>query len=76
MRMARKPSAVARELLRNFPKPGSSRRRRRKKGGGDKPKGNGKAPEREVLDAEKPKDAEARAETPADEGADAVEDES
>ena len=34
MRMARKPSAVARELLRNFPKPGSSRRRRRKKGGG------------------------------------------
>ena len=34
MRMARKPSAVARELLRNFPKPGSGRRRRRKKGGG------------------------------------------
>jgi ribonuclease E len=31
MRMARKPSAVARELLRNFPKSGSKRRRRRGK---------------------------------------------
>jgi ribonuclease E len=34
MRMARKPSAVARELLRNFPKSGGKRRRRRSKGGG------------------------------------------
>ena len=34
MRMARKPSAVARELLRNFPKSGGSRRRRRRKGRG------------------------------------------
>jgi ribonuclease E len=34
MRMARKPSAVARELLRNFPKSGR-RRRRRKRGGGN-----------------------------------------
>ncbi|MDX6586610.1 MAG: ribonuclease [Solirubrobacterales bacterium] len=69
MRMARKPSAVARELLRNFPKPGSGRKRRRKKGGGgggSKPKGNGNKPEREVLDAE----------APDDEGADAVEDSS
>jgi ribonuclease E len=32
MRMARKPSAVARELLKNFPK-GGRRRRRRKRGG-------------------------------------------
>jgi superfamily II DNA or RNA helicase len=32
MRMARKPSAVARELLRNFPK-GGKRRRKRKRGG-------------------------------------------
>jgi len=32
MRMARKPSATARELLRNFPKAGSKKRRRRKKG--------------------------------------------
>jgi ribonuclease E len=33
MRAARKPSAVARELLRNFPKSGSRRRRRKRKGG-------------------------------------------
>ena len=31
MRMARKPSAVARELLRNFPRSGGKRRRRRGK---------------------------------------------
>ena len=36
MRMARKPSAVARELLRNFPKGGKRRRRSKSKGGGDK----------------------------------------
>ena len=30
--MARKPSAIARELLRNFPKAGSRRRRRRSGG--------------------------------------------
>src|SRR4029450_1786089 len=38
MRAARKPSAVARELLRNFPKSGSKRRRRKRKtnGGGAK----------------------------------------
>ncbi len=40
MRMARKPSAVSRELLRNFPK-GGKRRRKRKRGGGE----NGNAPE-------------------------------
>jgi superfamily II DNA or RNA helicase len=33
MRMARKPSAVARELLRNFPRAGSRRRRRRARNG-------------------------------------------
>ncbi len=38
MRMARKPSAVARELLRNFPRSGGKRRRRRSKGGSQ---GNG-----------------------------------
>src|SRR3954463_2879854 len=37
MRMARKPSAVARELLRNFPRSGGKRRRRRSKGGGGEP---------------------------------------
>jgi hypothetical protein len=52
MRMARKPSAVARELLRNFPRGGRRRRRRSssRTGGGDG--GNGQAPEREKLDAE------------------------
>jgi ribonuclease E len=42
MRMARKPSAVARELLRNFPKGGKRRRKKRskRKGGGDQ---NGEA---------------------------------
>jgi ribonuclease E len=34
MRAARKPSGVARELLRNFPKAGSRRRRRKRKGQG------------------------------------------
>ncbi len=34
MRAARKPSAVARELLRNFPKSGSRRRRRKRKADG------------------------------------------
>jgi hypothetical protein len=34
MRMARKPSAVARELLRNFPRSSGRRRRRRGKNGG------------------------------------------
>jgi ribonuclease E len=41
MRMARKPSAVARELLRNFPRSGGKRRRRRgKRSGGNG--GNGR----------------------------------
>ncbi len=46
MRAARKPSAVARELLRNFPKSGGRRRRRKRKGGsqdGAKPESNGAA---------------------------------
>jgi ribonuclease E len=40
MRMARKPSATARELLRNFPK-GGKRRRKRKKGKGSAQGGGG-----------------------------------
>jgi ribonuclease E len=57
MRMARKPSAVARELLRNFPKGGKRRRKRKRgqsQGGGD----NGGAPEGKRAEAgseEKPK---------------------
>ncbi|HEX2128563.1 MAG TPA: DEAD/DEAH box helicase family protein, partial [Solirubrobacterales bacterium] len=46
MRMARKPSAVARELLRNFPK---GKRRRRRKREGANGSGEGEAPEREKL---------------------------
>jgi ribonuclease E len=47
MRMARKPSAVARELLRNFPRSGGKRRRRRgrrsggENGGRERENGNG-----------------------------------
>ena len=52
MRMARKPSAVARELLRNFPKGGKRRRRSKSKGGGDK-SGEGRGRERlEETEAE------------------------
>ena len=42
MRMARKPSAVARELLRNLPKGGGKKRRRRSKRSRDGENGNGK----------------------------------
>jgi ribonuclease E len=47
MRMARKPSAVARELLRNFPKGGKRRRKRKRGGNGENGNGrdNGRAPE-------------------------------
>jgi ribonuclease E len=52
MRMARKPSAVARELLRNFPKSGSRRRRRKRGANGSEGNGNGSS--------EKDKDAKPR----------------
>ncbi len=45
MRMARKPAAVARELLRNFPKGGKRRRKRKRGGGGGENGDNGGAPE-------------------------------
>jgi len=51
MRMARKPSATARELLRNFPKGGKKRRRRKKKKGGEA-KNNGSEPEVDLTGAE------------------------
>jgi ribonuclease E len=41
MRMARKPSATARELLRNFPKGGKRRRKRKKGKGGSQAAGSG-----------------------------------
>ncbi len=49
MRAARKPSAVARELLRNFPKSGGRRRRRKRKGGSK----DGGAPEKNGTTAER-----------------------
>ena len=53
MRMARKPSAVARELLRNFPKAGRKRRRRKKKGGQNgQPTANGSGQEEVVEEIE------------------------
>jgi ribonuclease E len=45
MRMARKPSAVARELLKNFPKGGKRRRKRKRKDGQNGQGENGGAPE-------------------------------
>ncbi|MEX2447870.1 MAG: DEAD/DEAH box helicase family protein [Solirubrobacterales bacterium] len=69
MRMARKPSATARELLRNFPKNGKRRRKRKKgkKGDGEngsaakqrtrsraRSKGNGGAPEGEPPESDAP----------------------
>jgi ribonuclease E len=86
MRMARKPSAVARELLRNFPRSGGKRRRqrRRKKGrDGSQPEGgNGaEAPENgegtaEISDngptAKGPSDTEPQPAADADSEADAA----
>jgi ribonuclease E len=52
MRTSRKPSAVARELLRNFPRSGGRRRRRRSKSGSENGKPNGgDAPDRAPEEA-------------------------
>jgi ribonuclease E len=61
MRMARKPSGVARELLKNFPKGGKRRRKRKRNKGAE---GNGAAPEagrngRRRRDSKKPAESEA-----------------
>jgi ribonuclease E len=66
MRMARKPSAVARELLRNFPKSGGKRRRRRKRNGADQNgegrRQNGKGGrQREKLESNEAEPVEAEA---------------
>jgi superfamily II DNA or RNA helicase len=67
MRMARKPSAVARELLKNFPKGGKRRRKRKRGGAGQgengKPSENGGAPEAEAK--ERPKRPRRRRKSPA-----------
>jgi hypothetical protein len=64
--MARKPSAIARELLRNFPKGGKRRRKRnnrKRKGGADPEKAleqanNGAAPDGEEAEVDVEVDAE------------------
>jgi ribonuclease E len=59
MRMARKPSGVARELLKNFPK-GGKRRRKRKRGGAQSENGgapeaaNGEARQQQAADGDAP----------------------
>jgi ribonuclease E len=58
MRMARKPSAVARELLKNFPKGGKRRRKRNKKGGQNGKGENGGSPEAANGDAESRKNGD------------------
>jgi ribonuclease E len=60
MRMARKPSATARELLRNFPKGGKRRRKRKKpKGGGPGAEGeNGAKPAKRAARRTKGKSGE------------------
>jgi ribonuclease E len=81
MRAARKPSAVARELLRNFPKSGGRRRRRKRKGSsqdGGGPEKNG-APAEAIgeRDSEPAEELEAASENGAgpvaDEGLEATE---
>jgi ribonuclease E len=65
MRLARKPSALARELLRNFPKGRRRRggRRRRRRGGG----GGGRGRQASDAKARKAKDAEEREDAVAEE---------
>ncbi|HEY2053427.1 MAG TPA: hypothetical protein VGH14_05780, partial [Solirubrobacterales bacterium] len=52
MRMARKPSAVARELLRNFPKGGKRRRKRKRGGNGENGRASDEVVENAMLDPE------------------------
>jgi ribonuclease E len=62
MRMARKPSAVARELLRNFPRSGAKRRRRRGRRSGG---GNGSNDKNGGKEGNAQNKAEAKASEPA-----------
>ncbi|HXE99469.1 MAG TPA: DEAD/DEAH box helicase family protein [Solirubrobacterales bacterium] len=66
MRMARKPSAVARELLRNFPRSGGRRRRRRGKNGGRPQNGGGNGAENGSQDGSEASKSEPTAEPEAD----------
>jgi superfamily II DNA or RNA helicase len=74
MRMARKPSAVARELLRNFPKGGKRRRKRGKRNGvqgenGNAPEGGGEqSPKAEKASKPRRRAKGAKAEADSDTG--------
>jgi ribonuclease E len=60
MRTSRKPSAAARELLRNFPRSGGRRRRRRSRSGGQNgEQGGGDAGAREAEKAPEAEEAKA-----------------
>src|SRR5215216_6548832 len=61
MRMARKPSAVARELLRNFPRSGGKRRRRRSNNRRSGAEGNGGRKAQNGVNDEDGADAEPKA---------------
>jgi superfamily II DNA or RNA helicase len=61
MRMARKPSAVARELLRNFPKSGGGKRRRRRSKGGQRSGSRSSAASRNGAKPDQPAADEQRA---------------
>jgi ribonuclease E len=67
MRMARKPSAVARELLKNFPK-GGKRRRRRKRGSGEGAQKSGAGKAKAAGNGAGSGDEEPVAEAPEDSG--------
>jgi ribonuclease E len=69
MRMARKPSAVARELLKNFPKGGRRRRRRKRSNGETGASGGDKAAVEAGGDGAEPGDEEPVAEVPEGSGA-------
>jgi hypothetical protein len=71
-RMARKPAALARELLRNFPKGRrGNKRRRRKTGSGSNGGGGGKPDSTEALKT-KVKDLEVRGDADQDRDAEAA----
>ncbi len=65
MRMARKPSAIARELLRNFPK-GGRRRKRNKKQAGKSAAQNSEGPGKDSKEPEKDQAREKDSETKVD----------
>ncbi|MGB9185666.1 MAG: hypothetical protein WCB67_16550, partial [Solirubrobacteraceae bacterium] len=70
-RMARKPAALARELLRNFPKGRRGNKRRRRKSGSGSNGGGGKPDSAEALET-KVKDLDVRGDADQDQDAEAA----